>query len=118
MSIDLRIVDVAYGRPARDVAVRLERQFAEGWQLVYVGRTDDTGYIGDPFQAYVGLNRPHTGVYRLTLDCAGYFGLQGTVTFYRDAVLTFFVADTDEKHGLCVLMGPQTLTACHTRCEP
>jgi 5-hydroxyisourate hydrolase-like protein (transthyretin family) len=113
----LRVLDIAHGRPARDLPVHIERQLPEGWTVVHVGSTDQTGSVDDIFSEPAGRGRANAGLYRLTLDCARYFGLQGISVFYREATLTFFLADTSERHVLTVMISPLTFTTCRTNNE-
>jgi 5-hydroxyisourate hydrolase len=41
--ISTHVLDLALGKPARDVAVRLEKQEVSSWRLMASGRTDQDG---------------------------------------------------------------------------
>lgn len=98
MGITTHILDVATGRPAAGVPVRLERQDA-GWQLVGAGETDDDGRLKTLLPA--GAPAPH-GLYRLTFDTAAYLG---AAAFFPEVQITFAVSD-DRHHHVPLLLSP------------
>ena len=86
--ITTHILDVARGKPAVGVDVRLEKSDAAGsFTLVRASATDDDGRaktLTDP-------DGVGAGTYRLTFDTGGYYARLATDTFYPYAQVIFVV---------------------------
>ena len=93
MSLSTHVLDAARGRPARGVAVRLERREGDGWTRVAEGRTDDDGRVRD-------LPPPEEGTYRLVFDTARHSD------FYPEVTVTFNVTDPGEHYHVPLLLSP------------
>jgi 5-hydroxyisourate hydrolase len=97
MSLSTHVLDAARGRPARGLAVRLERREGEGegevWTPVAEGRTDDDGRVRD-------LPPPEKGTYRLVFDTAG------LSDFYPEVTVAFTVTDPGEHYHVPLLLSP------------
>ncbi|GAA1709686.1 hydroxyisourate hydrolase [Fodinicola feengrottensis] len=97
MSISTHILDTATGRPAANVAVRLEK---ESGAAVAEARTNDDGRIRWDFEV-------EPGIYRLVFDTGGYLGPDA---FYPEASVTFRVADPSGHLHVPLLLGPYSYT--------
>ncbi len=99
--VTTHVLDAALGRPAEQVAVRLEHRSEEGWDLVAEGVTDEDGRIGA-----LGPDHLPEGVYRLVFDTDLYFGATGQVGFYPDVTVSFVLADTAAHYHVPLLLSP------------
>ena len=89
-AITTHILDISSGSPARGVAVILERQTADNWQIIGKGETDDDGRLRDLLSSDEILQ---TGNYRLTFDTGNYFARQQIESFYPQITVAFIVRD-------------------------
>ncbi|HEY3260919.1 MAG TPA: hydroxyisourate hydrolase [Pseudonocardiaceae bacterium] len=94
MSVSTHVLDAGRGRPATEVAVRLERRTGDGWQPLADGRTDADGRI-DAMAA-----TQDAGVHRLVFDTAAHS------PFYPEVVITFTIADPGEHYHVPLLLSP------------
>jgi len=94
VSVSTHVLDAGRGRPAAEVAVRLERRTDDGWQPLADGRTDADGRI-----AAVAAT-PQAGVHRLVFDTARHS------PFYPEVVITFTVDDPGEHYHVPLLLSP------------
>jgi 5-hydroxyisourate hydrolase len=106
--ISTHVLDMVHGKPAKGVAVRLEKQDAAGdWQLLTQARTDQDGRCAQLLPSGENLS---PGVYRLSFDTGNYFGLQKRDTLYP-AVEVTFQARGDESHfHIPLLLSPNGYT--------
>ena len=95
-SISTHVLDTVSGRPARGMAVTLER-LEDGSVVEHLTSTstDDDGRVAD----LLGGKRLRTGVYRLTFNTAAYGN-----TFYPQVQIVFRVSDPDEHHHIPLLL--------------
>jgi 5-hydroxyisourate hydrolase len=91
--ISTHVLDTSRGRPASEVAVRLEREVDSGWELLASGVTDTDGRARDLLSS-----PPASGHYRLTFDTASYFSAVGEHAFYPEVSVTFAVDGEDHYH--------------------
>jgi 5-hydroxyisourate hydrolase len=87
-SLSTHVLDTSVGRPAAGVAVTLDTTSDASWQRVTETTTDDDGRVGD-------FGSLTAGLYRLTFDVAGYFGV---TTFFPEVAVTFRLADLGHHH--------------------
>lgn len=106
--ISTHILDMVAGRPAIDVAVRLEKQIASGnWELMTSARTDHDGRCpqllpeGKEFSA---------GIYRLTFETGSYYAMWQTATLYPLVEVIFQAKDDDVHFHIPVLLSPNGYT--------
>lgn len=99
MGITTHILDIATGKPAVGVPVRLARSVGTGWQEVGAGYTDADGRLKTLLPA--DAPAPH-GRYRITFDTAAYLG---SSAFFPEVQLVFVVAD-DRHHHVPLLLSP------------
>jgi 5-hydroxyisourate hydrolase len=106
--ISTHVLDVARGRPAGDVPVRLERRSASGaWDLVRSARTDADGRCGQLLGKDDGLD---AGVYRVVFDTAGYFSAQKVDGLYPVVEVTFQVREGEAQFHIPLLLSPNGYT--------
>lgn len=97
--ITTHILDLGDGRPAADVAVVLERQTGNGWELLARALTDDDGRIVDQFGKSL-----ETGLYRLSFDTESYFQSRNKACFYPEVTIAFRVDDVNAHYHVPLLL--------------
>lgn len=102
-AITTHILDVSAGVPARGVAVTLERQTDDGWEIIGKGETDDDGRLRDLLSSDAILQ---VGNYRLTFETGNYFFDRQTDSFYPEVTVTFTVFSTQEHYHVPLLLSP------------
>ena len=107
-TVSTHVLDVALGKPAKDVAVRLERQESSGeWVALHSSRTDDGGRCDDVFPEGEVL-RP--GLYRLAFDTASYHRTQKVAGLYPIVEITFEVREGESHFHIPLLLSPYGFT--------
>ncbi|MEU5881821.1 hydroxyisourate hydrolase [Spirillospora sp. NPDC047279] len=95
MSLSTHVLDAARGRPAADLAVRLDERDAAGtWTPLAERRTDADGRIRDWGRT------PGAGTFRLTFDTAG------LSDFYPEVTVAFRITDPGQHHHVPLLLSP------------
>jgi 5-hydroxyisourate hydrolase len=103
MSLSTHVLDATLGRPAADVAVRLDRRGSGGdWAEVATGRTGPDGRLA----GWLPDGEPAAGVYRLTFGTGGYFAARGVATLYPEVSVTFQVSGGERHFHLPLLLSP------------
>lgn len=106
--ISTHVLDVARGKPAGDVPVRLERRSASGaWDLVRSARTDGDGRCGQLLGKDDGLD---AGEYRVVFDTASYFSAQKVDGLYPVVEVTFHVREGEAQFHIPLLLSPNGYT--------
>jgi 5-hydroxyisourate hydrolase len=105
--LSTHILDLARGKPATGVPVRLERQDASGgWIAVNSARTDPDGRCGQLL--------PHgefpAGLYRLVFDTASYFRSSNVEALYPKVEVTFEVREGESRFHIPLLLSPNGYT--------
>ena len=110
-AISTHVLDIAAGRPAEGVSVRLEHVAPAGPEEIATATTDSAGRITS-----LGPEQVRPGTYRLVFDTGGYQARQsrqgstdGTamaaeVPFFPEVTVTFTVADDREHYHVPLLM--------------
>ncbi|MDQ6886838.1 MAG: hydroxyisourate hydrolase [Gemmatimonadota bacterium] len=98
-AITTHVLDIARGRPAVGIGVRLERQ---GTMLAQ-GVTDADGRASTLLPAD---HKMETGLYRLIFSTDAFFRAAGLESFYPEIVVTFTVRDPRQTHHVPLLLGP------------
>jgi len=101
--ITTHVLDTAHGWPAAGVAVRLERQTGDSWELLGNGRTDRDGRLQDLLSPDTPLQR---GVYRLSLETGAYFSAAGLKPFFPSVSIVFTVEDVSQHYHVPLLLSP------------
>jgi 5-hydroxyisourate hydrolase len=106
--ISTHVLDIALGKPAKDVPVRLERREMSGnWLLLTSTRTDQDGRCihllpdGEVFSA---------GLYRLTFDTASYFVTLKVDALYPLVEVAFQVRNGESHLHIPLLLSPNGYT--------
>lgn len=100
--ITTHVLDTALGRPAKGVALVLERQSDSNWNRIASGETDTDGRCST-LLAPGSLER---GVYRLSFALDRYFESTGRRSFYPEATIVFRVESEDEHYHVPLLLAP------------
>jgi 5-hydroxyisourate hydrolase len=82
-AITTHVLDAVLGKPAADVAVRLEEWDGALWAFTSSGATDADGRCRDLAPAAAA------GVYRITFATADYLERMGRATIYPEISITF-----------------------------
>ena len=104
MSITTHVLDLASGRPAAGVSVRLEISMADrGWVVLADRVTDVDGRVKDLLAAGAKLD---AGRYRLTFATGPYFAARGQDCFHPEAAITFDAKDGAQHYHVPLLVSP------------
>ncbi|RFA22421.1 hydroxyisourate hydrolase [Subtercola boreus] len=95
------VLDSTLGRPARDVAVLLEKAEAGEWMIVASARTDADGRVSS-----LGPVALPAGSYRVTFDTGLYFTSTAQPVFYPSVAVAFVLADEGEHYHIPLLLSP------------
>lgn len=101
--ITTHVLDTASGRPAAGVAIRLERQKGESWELLGTGQTDGDGRLRNLLAPDHTLKQ---GNYRLSFETGAYFSALGMKTFFPSASIVFAVEDPSQHFHVPLLLSP------------
>lgn len=101
--ITTHVLDLAEGRPADGVEVRLERREGDGWHPVARGGTDADGRVRE-WSPPPGALR--AGEYRLVFAAGAYQERRGRQGFYGEIVVAFVVRKPEEHHHVPLLLSP------------
>jgi 5-hydroxyisourate hydrolase len=106
--ISTHVLDLVRGKPATDVAVRLEKQDDAGdWQLLTSERTDHEGRCSQLLPEGADLA---AGVYRLIFETGSYFTVQKMVALYPAVEVTFQVQADESHFHIPLLLSPNGYT--------
>ena len=106
-TVSTHVLDTARGKPAGEVAVRLEHEEApEKWRLVGSGRTDSNGRCTQ----LLGGEKLAAGTYRLSFDTKSYFVAQKIEGLYPQVQVIFAVRDGDGHFHIPLLLSPNGYT--------
>ena len=101
--ISTHVLDLALGRPAAGVLVRLERENAGVWRRLTQDQTDADGRIRSVLPDGEALER---GQYRLGFETAAYFRAQGSTCFHPYIEIAFEVTDPAQNYHVPLLVTP------------
>jgi 5-hydroxyisourate hydrolase len=91
-AITTHVLDAVKGKPAAEIAIRLEKYLDETWISLGVGATDNDGRCRDL------CPDAGDGVYRLTYAVGAYFEQHGRSSIYPEITITFSVNGKDHYH--------------------
>ncbi len=105
-AISTHVLDIAAGRPAAGMRVRLERVGSAGAaEEIAAAITDAGGRISS-----FGPDLTEPGTYRLTFDTGGYLARErangGSGAFFPEVAVTFAVTDGREHYHVPLLVSP------------
>lgn len=104
--ISTHILDLAVGKPAAGVPVRLEKQESATWRLVSAAHTDHDGRCAQ----LLTDGKLSEGIYRLHFDTASYFGARKIVTMYPFVEVTFEVREAESHFHIPLLLNANGYT--------
>jgi 5-hydroxyisourate hydrolase len=107
-TISTHVLDIAQGKPAKDVPVRLDRRELAGeWVRLNSSRTDAEGRCGQLLPQGDGLR---AGLYRLAFDTASYYLASNVHGLYPIVEITFQVGEGDSHFHIPLLLSPHGYT--------
>ena len=106
--ISTHVLDLARGRPANSLPVRLERQEPSAtWRLLVSTATDYDGRCPQLLPEGESLS---SGLYRLTFETGIYFAAQQVRGLYPSVVVTFQVSEGESHFHIPLLLSPNGYT--------
>ncbi len=99
-TITTHVLDVPRGRPARGIAVILERVGFPQSALLARASTDADGRV----KAFTPTPSLQPGSYRLTFEVGPYFAAASVEAFYPRVVVEFEVRDTAQHYHVPLLL--------------
>ena len=94
-AVTTHVLDTAEGRPAEDIAVRLEIREGAGFREVGHGVTDADGRL----RTLLPAGAPAAaGTYRISFATEPYFARRKTPCFFPEVSIVFAVADGGHYH--------------------
>ena len=115
-TISTHVLDIAAGRPAAGMRVRLERVASAAEEVVASAGEEIAAATTDAGGRIAGLGPEDIapGTYRLIFDTGGYLARQrtdggsgaGSTAFFPEVTVTFAVADGSEHYHVPLLMSP------------
>jgi 5-hydroxyisourate hydrolase len=105
--ISTHVLDLALGKPASDVAVRLAKQESSGWRVLLSNRTDSDGRCSQLLPEGEDLS---AGSYRLSFDTASYYDTQKIQALYPVVEVTFRIRDGETQLHIPLLLSPNGYT--------
>jgi 5-hydroxyisourate hydrolase len=105
--ISTHILDLALGKPADGIPVRLEKQESSGWRAMSSQQTDSDGRCGQLLPEGEILS---AGSYRLVFETANYFAGRKIDSFYSLVEVTFQVRDGETQFHIPLLLSPNGYT--------
>ena len=106
--ISTHVLDVAQGKPAKDVPVRLDRQESSGeWRVLASSRTDGDGRCPQLLPEDEVLS---AGTYRLAFDTATYYRHQKSEGLYPVVEITFEAREGQSHFHIPLLLSPNGYT--------
>lgn len=106
--VSTHVLDIAQGKPASNVHVRLERREISGtWVLLGSSQTGPDGRCGQ----LLPENEVHgAGLYRLAFDTASYHHAQKVEGLYPVVEITFQVREGESRFHIPLLLSPNGYT--------
>src|SRR5262245_14773841 len=103
-AITTHVLDISIGRPAANVAVRLEvAGDSDTWITLARAKTNSDGRANELITAGSRLDQ---GRYRLTFETGDYFAQRGIESFHPEIAVTFEVRDASQHHHVPLLLSP------------
>lgn len=99
--ITTHVLDVARGRPASGVRVRLDKSDGHGWLPLAQSETDDDGRVRAWWPGPL-----HAATYRITFETGAYFAHHNVQGFYPEASVVFQVTDAGAHYHVPLLLSP------------
>jgi 5-hydroxyisourate hydrolase len=99
--ITTHVLDTSIGKPAANIAARLERITETEVIAVGASAANAEGRITDLLDGPLDAGR-----YRIIFDTAAYFAERGVPCFFPEVAITFEVRDASEHHHVPLLLSP------------
>src|ERR1051326_6167827 len=100
-TVSTHVLDMALGRPAAGVPLRLERVTGGEPSTVAQASTDDDGRARD-----LGPGGLEPGTYRVVFDTGTYFARRGQRAFYPEVAVSFLVDQPDGHYHVPLVLSP------------
>jgi 5-hydroxyisourate hydrolase len=105
--ISTHVLDVALGKPAAGMGVRLDREEAGAWRHLGSAKTDADGRCGQLLPESDALR---AGRYRLAFETGNYFAALGVAGLYPVVEITFEVRGGETHFHVPLLLSPHGFT--------
>ena len=105
--VSTHVLDIAQGKPAKAVPVRLERRAAADWVVLGSSVTDSNGRCSQLLPEGQELG---PGLYRLAFDTASYHLEQKSEGLYPIVEITFQVREGESQFHIPLLLSPYGYT--------
>lgn len=89
------VLDTSFGKPGKDICIRLQKPVNGVWQTIAQGITNTDGRVGDLLPAQKILQ---SGNYKLVFDTDGYFAAQKIKGFYPEVEIQFIITGDTHYH--------------------
>ena len=99
--ITTHVLDTSLGRPAANLAVRLERTSETETVWLGASATNADGRVTDLLDSPLVAGR-----YRITFETGAYFAERGTACFFPEVAILFEVKDPTQHHHVPLLLSP------------
>jgi 5-hydroxyisourate hydrolase len=100
--ITSHVLDTALGRPARNLAIRVDRLDAGLWTTLGEAITNDDGRVSD----FPGTEELQEGTHRVTFDTGAYFEATGRPVFFPLVDVIFRVDRGGGPYHIPLLLSP------------
>ncbi len=100
--ITTHVLDTAVGKPAKGIAVTLERQDKKQWKTIGKGKTDADGRL----KTLMKEGSLTAGFYRLTFDAGPYFRRHNVQAFYKQIPIQFQIHGSEQHFHVPLLLNP------------
>ena len=90
--ITTHVLNTSTGKPANELAIRLEQKIATGWQALAQDETNSDGRIATLLADDYVLT---AGDYRMTFDTKSYFDRRRESYFYPYVEIVFSITDSE-----------------------
>ena len=101
MGLNVRAIDMTYGKPAVGVDMTISRMVDAVDSDLIVTKTNPDGRAC----AWPG-NELERGIYRLKIDVSAYFSTTGVIPAYQSALTTFRVPDAEHRYEIEFSISP------------
>lgn len=99
--VTTHVLDTSTGKPATNVAARLERVTESGSALLGESVTNADGRIADLLDGPLERGR-----YRITFKTGAYFAERGVTCFFPEVSILFEVSEPAQHHHVPLLLSP------------
>lgn len=93
--ITTHVLDTSYGKPGKNICIRLQKKMPTGWQTMSQGITNADGRVPDLLPPERILPK---GSYNVNFDTQTYYNTQNTACFYPEVNIQFNIWDENHYH--------------------